>query len=139
MNYVIDANIAVAMFVELGYSAKARVMLADARSILAPDLIIPEATNALRRMVRLKELGRDIAHQAIVDIPRLFAEIVGSRKLAKVALDFALKLNHPSYDCFYIALADERRATLVTADQKLLRCLSGLEKPIRHKSPGIVG
>jgi predicted nucleic acid-binding protein len=32
-------------------------------------------------------------------------------------------LDHPVYDCFYLALAEDRHATLVTADGRLLNRL----------------
>jgi predicted nucleic acid-binding protein len=33
------------------------------------------------------------------------------------------KLDHPAYGCLYVALAEKERATLITADQRLLRKL----------------
>jgi predicted nucleic acid-binding protein len=37
----------------------------------------------------------------------------------------ASQLDHPVYDCFYLALAEARDALLVTADRRLLRKLRG--------------
>jgi len=37
----------------------------------------------------------------------------------------ALELDHPVYDCFYLALAELERNSMVTADQRLLARLSG--------------
>lgn len=37
------------------------------------------------------------------------------------ALDLSLKLDHPAYDCFYLALAETRASDLVTADGAFLR------------------
>jgi predicted nucleic acid-binding protein len=36
-------------------------------------------------------------------------------------MDLARRLNHPIYDCVYLALAERERARFVTADQRLLR------------------
>ncbi len=136
MNYVIDANIAVGLFIDLGYSAKARTILANAQSILAPDLIIHETTNSLWKLVRVKQISRDFAYKTILDIPMLFSEIADGRKLARAALDYAIALDHPGYDCFYVALAEERQVTFLTADRKLLRRLEKLDRPVRHKFIG---
>jgi len=37
----------------------------------------------------------------------------------------AQQLAHPVYDCVYLALAERERATLITADERLLGRLEG--------------
>jgi predicted nucleic acid-binding protein len=39
----------------------------------------------------------------------------------------ARDLDHPDYDCFYLALAEQRQATLVTADRRLLNRVRGTQ------------
>ena len=39
--------------------------------------------------------------------------------LADEALRIAVAINHPAYDCFYLALARREAAPLVTADKRL--------------------
>jgi predicted nucleic acid-binding protein len=48
---------------------------------------------------------------------------VSSESLAQQALELARTLDHPTYDCLYVALALREEATLVTADRRLLRTL----------------
>jgi predicted nucleic acid-binding protein len=43
--------------------------------------------------------------------------------LAPRALELALNLDHPVYDCFYLALAEAETAQMVTADRHLERRL----------------
>jgi predicted nucleic acid-binding protein len=45
--------------------------------------------------------------------------------LARRALEMAASLDHPIYDCFYLALAEQLDAMLVTADDRLLCRLQG--------------
>jgi predicted nucleic acid-binding protein len=45
--------------------------------------------------------------------------------LAARTLELAAELRQPIYDCFYLALAEERAARLVTADQRLISRLAG--------------
>ncbi len=46
-------------------------------------------------------------------------------RLAARSLALAADLDHPVYDCLYLALAELREASLVTADQRLLARLAG--------------
>ena len=40
------------------------------------------------------------------------------------ALEMAIKLGHPIYDCVYLALADSLEDILITADRKFLDLVS---------------
>jgi predicted nucleic acid-binding protein len=40
------------------------------------------------------------------------------------ALRIAISLQHPVYDCFYLALAQAEDCPLVTADQRFLRAVA---------------
>ena len=56
---------------------------------------------------------------------QLLGEVVPTdRHLLQGALTWCTQLDHPAYDCRYLALAEQRNATLVTADQRLLNALS---------------
>ena len=46
-------------------------------------------------------------------------------RLGERGLQIALSLQHPIYDCVYIALAEALGSVLVTADQSLVRKLGG--------------
>ncbi len=51
-------------------------------------------------------------------------------ELAARAINIAIKLKHPIYDCFYIALAEREDAALITIDKRLLgigKSLKGIE------------
>nr|WP_294519284.1 type II toxin-antitoxin system VapC family toxin [uncultured Rhodopila sp.] len=51
----------------------------------------------------------------------VLAALVSLTTLAPRAVTISRELDHPVYDCFYLALAEAREATLVTADARLLR------------------
>jgi predicted nucleic acid-binding protein len=116
---VIDANIALALVLDLAYSAKARQAVTHANSLIAPDLIVHETANALWK-ISLSEPGFATHAQAAMQaLSSLYEEIVSGNDLAPDALAMAISLRHPAYDCFYLALASARAATLITADRKL--------------------
>jgi predicted nucleic acid-binding protein len=50
-------------------------------------------------------------------------EIVSTRSLLESATSIAIELDHPAYDCVYIALAAASSWRFVTADDRLLRTL----------------
>ncbi|HEX6143550.1 MAG TPA: type II toxin-antitoxin system VapC family toxin [Geminicoccaceae bacterium] len=91
----------------------------------APDLLVPEVCNAVWRKVRLGEM--QLAQATRVGA-RLMAGVVPlhpAAALASAALEIALALKHPAYDCFYIALAELDASEVVTADKKLLARVDG--------------
>ena len=49
-----------------------------------------------------------------------FEALIPLEDLRAHALEFAIELDHPIYDCFYLALAERERCPLVTADARLL-------------------
>ena len=125
MKDVVDASVAVKWyFPELGWERAAALLAArleDDRELIAPDLIVLEVANVLRKKIKLSHCDRDAAF----DILALWAsdrpELVSSVELATRALELSLLLDHPVYDCIYIATAMEQDARLVTADARLAR------------------
>ncbi len=116
---VIDANVALALLLDLAYSAKAREAVTKAEMMIAPDLIIHETANALWRISAAETAFGEQAAEVMRTIPALFEEIIPGGDLASDALQLAILGKHPAYDCFYIALAQAREAALITADRKL--------------------
>ena len=49
-----------------------------------------------------------------------FAALALDEELRGRALAIAVDLNHPIYDCFYLALAEREHAPLISADKRLL-------------------
>jgi len=49
-----------------------------------------------------------------------FEALVPVEDLRNRALELAIELDHPIYDCFYLALAERERCPLVTADKRLV-------------------
>ncbi len=125
MKDVVDASVAVKWyFPEIGWERAAALLAArleDDRELIAPDLIALELTNVLQKKIKLSHCDRDAAF----DILALWAsdrpEFVSSVELAPRALELSLLLDHPLYDCIYIAAAVEQAARLVTADARLAR------------------
>jgi predicted nucleic acid-binding protein len=57
--------------------------------------------------------------------PRAFAMLHALAPLAARAGAIALAIDHPVYDCFYLALSEAQDVPMVTADRKLVTKLAG--------------
>lgn len=57
--------------------------------------------------------------ETIGDLLSLDIELHGSAPLLGRASQLAVTINHPVYDCLYLALAADRDAPIATADRRL--------------------
>ena len=119
---VIDASIAVKWVVEEDGTPEALVLRRSAK-LIAPDLLIPECANVLWKKVQRNELSKAEALLAARLLQGAEIELAPMRSLFEAATRISIDLNHPAYDCVYLALAAETDCRFVTADQRLLRKL----------------
>jgi len=120
MTLIVDASVVIKWIVREEHSDIAGDLVDLAP--IAPDLLRAELANALATKVRRQEITPEhaLAAQAANEAALTF---LPSMALAPRALELALELQHPAYDCFYLALAETLEGTLVTADVRLLnRC-----------------
>ena len=135
MTLVVDASVAVRWLLSLDRSDRAEALLRSGERLIAPDFIMVEVTNAVWKSVGFGSTNTDVARTLVSEAERHFDGLVPAIVLKDRALALALELRHPAYDCFYLALAQQRNAQLVTADDRLLRrCagtpFAGLVKPL---------
>jgi predicted nucleic acid-binding protein len=124
MTVVVDTSVAVKWFInESGREQALRVL--DAPERHAPDLIGAEAGNVVWKKATLGEVTAEQARFICASLRRYFAVLHRSEILIDRAIDIALQLRHPIYDCLYLACAERASARLVTADEKLLAALAG--------------
>ena len=99
----------------------AEALLAD--DLIAPDLLYAEVPNTLWKKQLRGEMDAattQIGARWLLQVP---LQVHDSASLLADALALALQLQHPAYDCFYLALARRVDAPLVTADRRLhARC-----------------
>ena len=117
--FVIDASVAIKWVIEEPGTKEALGL--RRHRLLAPDLLIPECANILWKKVRRKELSGDEAEFAARLLARADVDLEPMRALFEPAIKMALALDHPAYDCTYLALADARGCDFVTADETLSR------------------
>jgi predicted nucleic acid-binding protein len=125
MALIVDASVAIKWFIDEPGSDMARRLWRDESVLLAPDLIIPEVCNAAWRKVRLGESDPAQAKEITLRLRHGVIEFRPTAPLARRAIGLALDLDHPVYDCFYLALAEAERVLFVTADRRLEQRLRG--------------
>jgi predicted nucleic acid-binding protein len=114
---VVDASVAVKWVVDEPDSDLAALLL-DGRPLLAPDLLWVECGSVLWTKVRRGVLPAADAALAGRVLRGADIETVAGRLLLDDALSLALRLDHPVYDCLYLALAIQRERPFVTADRR---------------------
>ena len=119
---VVDASIAVKWVVEEEGTAEAVRLLQRSR-LIAPELLVAECANILWKKVRRDELSSEEALLAARLLQSADLELTSTRSLMERATQIAIELDHPAYDCIYLALAAARDCLFVTADERLLRKL----------------
>jgi predicted nucleic acid-binding protein len=122
--WVVDASVAVKWFVDEPGSSAARAVLASGESLLAPDLIVVEASNTAWKKVKRQEMTAKHGEAMVRAIPLFFDRLAPSGSLAARAYVLANQLNHPVYDCLYLALAESEAVELITDDARFIKAVS---------------
>ena len=117
---IIDASIAVKWVVEEEGTPEA-LALGKSAKLIAPELLVAECANILWKKVQRKELVNQEALLAARLLQCAEIELIPMRFLFEAATQISIDLDHPAYDCVYLALAIENKCHFVTADERLLR------------------
>jgi predicted nucleic acid-binding protein len=115
---IVDANIATYWYVPSPFSAAATAYM-NRVDLVAPQILLPEAANALQKYFRAGQISLPDLYTAIDRIPRLVEEFVSDTALTPMAVRLSIAHNHKIYDCLYLALALDRREPLATADRRM--------------------
>ncbi len=132
MSLVIDASVAAKWFVREDLHEQAHSLLAYRDLFHAPDIIIAEVANIARKKSVRSEITMAQARLTAAASRHYIAHLHASSPLIKRALDLALSLNHPVYDCLYIACAEVSGGTLITADQRLKARVKDTDPLVMH-------
>jgi predicted nucleic acid-binding protein len=132
MSLIVDASVAVKWFSEESGSAEAEALLASGEELLAPALVLAEIGNALWKKARRSLLEPRQAISGTNEAPGYFDQLIAPEELATRSIEIALAVQHPIYDCFYIALAQRENAPLITADERQLAAARKAKVKVRR-------
>lgn len=127
MTFVVDASVALKWFIEEDLTDRALIFRHGTDPLYAPDLIFAEIANAVWRKFARRELTREQVMAIPVLLHESPIEIIPIALLHQRALEIAVELNHPVYDCLYLACAELAEAVLVTADGRLFQAVQTSE------------
>ncbi len=127
---VVDASVGIKIFVEEDFSDAADRLFDElARNPLArfyvPDLFFVECANILWKYVRRFHYPPENARQDVADLRALALLTVSTADLLAPALELAMTYDITTYDASYAALARQLSLPLITADERLVRKLTG--------------
>jgi len=121
---VIDASAAIKLiFVEPGSDRV--IELAKTTELIAPILLYSEFANALWRRILQGELARERGGEPPLALLAKIVHAVDEKPHIPRALDLAIALEHPIYDCVYLAVAEAYDDELLTADTRFVRRVQG--------------
>lgn len=134
MRLTVDASVVVKWLVSEELTESAKLLRAHRLDLHAPDFLLAEFVNVFWKKSRRREI-LDVT-QYLAEAPRLKEDITlhSLPSLIGRAGRIALALDHPVYDCLYLACAEETGSSLVTADKRLANKVrkSALGTPVRY-------
>ena len=119
-DYVTDASVALKWFVPEELGDAAEWLIASGHTLHAPRFLAIETVNAAWKNWRKRLISEDVVRDVGARLETLIDEWHADEKLLPEAVALALRLNHPVFDCLYLALARNLSATVITADKRLL-------------------
>ena len=112
---IVDASVALKWFLDEPMQAEARMLIAR-EDLSAPDIVVAEVLNGLRKAIRDLRISLPLAREAIAKVELAIPNIIPSMFVAERALEMSIALNHHINDCIYLGLAVVMDSQMVTAD-----------------------
>lgn len=116
---VLDASAAVRLILADPDAADLAERVGGAALVLAPELMLTELANTLWKLQRADRLNELDPQELLAEARELVDRLEPDRHLQAEALALACHLNHPAYDCLYLALARREAASLISSDRRL--------------------
>jgi predicted nucleic acid-binding protein len=116
---VLDASAAVRLILADPAAADLAERVGGAALVLAPELMLTELANTLWKLRQAERLNDLDPQELLAEARELVDRLEPDRHLQAEALALACHLNHPVYDCLYLALARREAASLISSDRRL--------------------
>ena len=118
MRLVIDTSVVIKWFVRENLNAEAHDLLVGEDLLFAPDFLAIELANVAWKKVRRNEITVAQANAIVVSHHDGEPTLVPSTSLIARSTNIALAIDHPIYDCLYLACAEDIGGVVITADRR---------------------
>jgi predicted nucleic acid-binding protein len=119
VSVVVDSSTVVAALVAIGPHGAWAEELVAAHALYAPELVLVEATNVLRRLELSNRITTPEASAAQGDLMQLEIELFPFEPFAERIWELRQSLT--SYDAWYVAIAEAFEFPLATLDDRLAK------------------
>ena len=120
MSRIIDASVLVKLLCDEPGTIASRDLFLREPVLIAPDIAFAEVVSALWKKTRRGQYTRDQLELAPAFLHEILAWSVPTSALIDLAAELSSALDHPVYDCLYLALAQRERMPLVSADARMM-------------------
>ncbi|MFB2837978.1 type II toxin-antitoxin system VapC family toxin [Floridanema evergladense] len=126
---VLDANVAVKLYINQPFSDKAIALLDLLQAnkpakFYIPEFFYAECANVLWQYVRLAAYPPQEAKNSLENLKQLDLQVIDTFSLISESMEIAISCGIAVYDACYVELANRLNIPLVTADKKLINALS---------------
>jgi predicted nucleic acid-binding protein len=119
MTVVVDASVVVAGLVDSGRPGRWAEELLAAEALVAPELVMVESADVLRRAALAGQISDDVATLAHGDLTALRVGLLPYEPFAERV--WQLRANLSAHDAWYVAVAEAIDAPLATMDRRLAK------------------
>ena len=137
MTIVIDSSVALKWVLDEPESEAALALRSE--ELIAPSFWLAEAANALWRHARLGQITAEEAFELFDDLTDAPVVSLPIEPRVRQALGLAIEMDHPIYDCLYLATALHHRTEVVTADRRFAAAVTRSAHAGRVKFLGAEG
>ncbi len=119
MTSVLDAGAGIEIVLNRSRSIEISSVLEVSRKVYSTDLYKAEVTDTLWKYLCAGQISKNDAADALRLALDLVDEFSDSADFANEVLNESVRMNHSTYDIFYLVLARRTSSTLLTLDKKL--------------------
>ena len=121
MDLIIDASVAGKWFFDEALNEAADNLISPHNRFVAPDLLASEFINIVQKNTRIRKITFEYGLAAIKRFQTLPIHYIPALELMETAYRISIGLEHPAYDCVYLAIPEKQGGVMVTADMRFYK------------------